>query len=463
MLGALLAGCGFVPLNPNQPLQRNINVAQRAGLEVLVVGEDAMPHLREMLASCPAVRAVVAPFPRQVLAEFACEHRQTRFFLGHDRASAWITQGLSRANNDTLAYVMFTSGSTGEPKGVPVSNGNVIAYVNNVRAMIQPDSSDRFAQCSDLTFDLSVHPVWLCWECGGTLCVVPEKLKMAPAKFIKEKAITIWTSVPSVVTFLKRLHLLPPGAFPTIRHSMFCGEPLTTEQVAAWQIACPESIIDNFYGPTEATCAITSSRCERPLPASAAPNGIVAIGKPFSGQRVALVNEALQPVPAGETGELLLSGSQVTRQYLGDAELTATKYVRVSALGDALWYRTGDLVRADRDGCMYFVGRGDLQIKVLGFRVELQEIEAAVREACQADSVACIPWPVEQGTARGVHCFTVGGNASVVEKDILAVCRSRLPYYMVPQRIHRLPEMPLSQNGKIDRKELVGMLAEKAA
>lgn len=156
---------------------------------------------------------------------------------------------------------------------------------------------------------------------------------------------------------------------------------------------------------------------------------------------------------------MLLSGSQVTARYLDDPDQTQAKYVRVSALGPATWYRTGDLARADENGNLYFVGRADLQVKILGFRVELQEIEAVVREASRAESVACVPWPVEKGTASGVHCFVAESERMAPEVEILAACRARLPSYMVPQRIHTLAELPLSANGKIDRKQLAALLS----
>jgi amino acid adenylation domain-containing protein len=465
MLGALLAGRGFVTLNPSQPLERLGKICVRTDLRVIIIGEDALPLLGELLRTCSNVACVIGVQDSQALREFAATHPCVKVLCSAEQGGSPDVEAMRRRlevrTSADIAYVMFTSGSTGEPKGVPVSNGNVIAYVRNAGAFVRGEPTDRFAQCSDLSFDLSVHPVWLAWECGAALCVVPENSKMAPAKFIRQKEITIWTSVPSVVTFLKRMHFLTPGAFPTIRHSMFCGEPLTAEQVGAWQQACPASIIDNFYGPTEATVAITALRCARPLQPDAAPNGIVGIGVPFADQSVALVDEDLRRVAPGTAGELLLAGSQVTTGYLGDEALSRSRYVRIPELGGTLWYRTGDLARMDASGQLYFVGRVDLQIKIAGFRVELQEVESVVKEVSRAELVAGIAWPVKAGAAQGIHCFMTGGDLDVSEREILSHCRRVLPHYMVPQRVHALRELPLSANGKIDRKALTRLLSEQ--
>ena len=455
MLGALIAGRGFLPLNPGQPVDRLSKIVNRARLDTLVVSADALPLVAELAKLCPTLRTIITSSGADVPEGLSgmARHLDARTPRVPDRPES--------VTRDSIAYVMFTSGSTGEPKGVRVTNGNVIAYVENVLPMVGSDNRDRFAQCSELTFDLSIHPVWIAWECGAALCLVPERERMAPARFIREKAITIWTSVPSVVSFLNRLHALKPGAFPTITHSMFCGEPLTVDQVKAWQIACPNSVIDNFYGPTEATVAITAYRCERPLQPDAGSNGVIAIGSAFNGQRTLLLEGDAEVTAENTPGELLLAGSQVTAGYLNDPEITAAKYVKVPGFGDTTWYRTGDLARRSGE-CLYFVGRADQQVKILGFRVELQDIEAAVRAASRAETVACIAWPVRDGSATGVECFVSGAAADASEASILQYCRDHLPHYMVPRRIHTLTSVPLSQNGKIDRKALTALLESQA-
>lgn len=456
MLGSLIAGRGFLPLNPSQPVERLSKIVNRAKLGTLIASPEGLRSAAALAATCPQLRAILTPADVEVPPIIG------RLVQRIDaRASEDLQDRLASIDHSSIAYVMFTSGSTGEPKGVRVTNGNVVAYVENVRPMVKATSDDRFAQTSENTFDLSVHPIWVAWECGAALCVVPERERMAPARFIREKGITAWTSVPSVVTFLNRLHALTPGAFPTIRHSMFCGEPLTADQVKAWQLACPNSVIDNFYGPTEATCAITSYRCARPLQDDAAPNGVISIGRPFNGQRTLLLDGDAEVTGPDQAGELLLQGTQVSAGYLNDPETTASKYVRVPGFGQTTWYRTGDLARRSGD-CLYFIGRADQQVKILGFRVELQDIEAAVRDASRAETVSCIAWPLRDGSAQGVECFISAPSVESTEATILQYCREHLPDYMVPRRVHTLSVVPLSQNGKIDRKALTALLESQA-
>lgn len=456
MLGALIAGRAFLPLNPAQPVERLARIVNRARLTTLVVDRQALPSAAALASACADVRIIITE-PGVDLSQGL----GGSVHLIDSREPVDLPERPASTTRDSIAYVMFTSGSTGEPKGVRVTNGNVAAYVENVKPMVGAGSTDRFAQTSENTFDLSVHPVWLAWECGAALCVVPERERMAPARFIREKAITAWTSVPSVVTFLNRLHALTPGAFPTITHSMFCGEPLTADQVKAWQIACPNSVIDNFYGPTEATCAITSYRCAQPLQDDAAANGVISIGRAFNDQRTLLVDGDAEVTGENQPGELLLSGTQVSAGYLNDPETTASKYVTLKDSGDTIWYRTGDVARRSGEW-LYFVGRADQQVKILGFRVELQDIEAAVRDASSAHTVACLAWPIKDGTAQGVECFVSANAGAPAEASILQYCREHLPHYMVPRRIHMLPAVPLSPNGKIDRKALAALLESHA-
>jgi amino acid adenylation domain-containing protein len=459
ILGVLLSGRAYLPLNPSHPVDRIARIIRRSGLTTLIVDAAGLSLLPALERDCPELRHVIVP-----PAEPGAETRLGRLVGAEWDWNAKRAEPGTRQDGDstsaTLAYVLFTSGSTGEPKGVCVTNGNVVAYVTNVRAMIEPMDTDRFAQSSDLTFDLSVHPIWLAWECGGSLCVIPERERLAPAAFIKSKGITFWTSVPSVVTFLKRLHLLEAGSFPTIRHSMFCGEALTVEQAMAWQEACPNSVVDNFYGPTEATCAITGYRCSRPLTQDSSANGVIAIGAPFEGQTCLLVDSDLKPLGSGESGELLLAGSQVSAGYLHDPATTATRFITLPGMGDVVWYRTGDIVAMRDNGYGYFVGRVDNQVQIRGYRVEMQEIESIVRETSSAESVACVPWPVDGGTAQGVECFVTPEDLGATESQILKHCRAQLPSYMVPSRIRFLPALPLSANGKIDRKKLAAILKE---
>jgi len=283
------------------------------------------------------------------------------------------------------------------------------------------------------------------------------KGKVAPAKFIRDNALSMWFSVPSVVGALTKLRLLQPGDLPSLRFSLFCGEPLPATYAQAWQEAASHSILENLYGPTEATIAISNYRWDSARSPQECLNGIVPIGKVFDEQNARIVDENRQTVASGGIGELCLSGSQVTTGYWNNPEKTCEQFVGMPGDENSRWYRTGDLAKQGQNGCLFYVGRIDHQVKIRGHRVELQEIEEVVRKACGTSQVVSVPWPVRNGSGDGVVAF-VSGLESLDHGRILAYCSGILPEYMVPKKFYLLAEMPLNVNGKIDRKKLVQML-----
>jgi len=184
-------------------------------------------------------------------------------------------------------------------------------------------------------------------------------------------------------------------------------------------------------------------------------NGIVPIGWPFAGQQCRVADHEGGQV--SKTGELCLAGSQVTDGYWNNPEKTRCQFVRFPETRETLWYRTGDLVKRGENGCLYYLGRIDHQVKIRGYRVELQEIEVVLRKASQAEQVVAVPWPVVDGSADGVMAF-VSGVSKIDELHILNRCREALPDYMVPRKIYWLEEIPLNDNGKMDRKKLAKLL-----
>jgi acyl-CoA synthetase (AMP-forming)/AMP-acid ligase II len=233
--------------------------------------------------------------------------------------------------------------------------------------------------------------------------------------------------------------------------SLFCGEALPASLAAAWARAAPGSVVDNLYGPTEATIACTVHRFE---PADEPePSGLVPIGSPLGSTRIRVVDEALREVVPGDAGELAVGGPQVVEGYLDDGAATVRAFVTLPGLGPA--YLTGDRVRAGPDGELVFLGRLDTQIKVLGHRVELEEIEAVIREEAGLDAIA-VGWPHTETGAAGIVAVVAGRNV-----DIATLCErlsDRLPDYMLPREVRVLSELPLNANGKRDRRAAAALL-----
>jgi amino acid adenylation domain-containing protein len=458
ILGILGSGRGYVPLNPKFPLERTLLMLQASGCATVVVGQECAAILESLLARVDQPLTLILP-------DSEWEPERDRF-APHRVIAARELRRIADpvdplAEPEDTAYLLFTSGSTGKPKGVGVSQANAVAYMEYAAQRFGIHGGDRCSQNFDLTFDLSVHDLFTCWDGGATLCPYAEQT-LTPATGVEEMELTVWFSVPSVAMFAAKLGLLQPGAFPTLRWSLFCGEALSSSLAAAWQQAANHSILENLYGPTEATIAITGYRWDAASSPAECVRGLVPIGWPFVGQQACVVSQDLAPVSTGETGELCLAGSQVTRGYWHDLEKTARSFVRLQHTGDQIWYRTGDLVRQDERGCLFYLGREDFQVKVNGYRVELQEIDLVLREASGTELAVAIPWPLADGSASGIVGVLSGADPAHDDK-IIAACKARLPRYMVPSRLCHFLQIPLNVNGKIDRGKITEMLADSGS
>lgn len=456
VLGALLAGKAYVPLNPKFPLQRNLTMLQLSGANTIIVGEECKGIAEEILSSLSANDTSLSVI---LIGTESMEDYKTRFsnhtFLIANHIDALKNEISSRnVDANSPAYLLFTSGSTGVPKGVAVSHANVGAYLEHTLRQYGISSTDRCSQTFDLTFDLSVHDIFVTLSSGACLCPIPDQAMMAPAWSIVEKDLTVWFSVPSVAMLMAKMRMLTPGRFPNLRLSLFCGEALPAQIAEKWQQAAPNSVIENLYGPTEATIAITRYRWDPDLSPSESLNGLVPLGQIFEGHRAALLTESgdVLTQDAGE-GELCLAGAQVTGGYLNNPEKTREQFVSLQDDRSTIWYRTGDLVRRDEGGQLHFLGRIDHQVKIRGYRAELQEIEHVLRRVGETESAVAVPWPVKDGHAEGVVAFLSGVN-DVHAGSIIEECSRHLPAYMVPRRIVFLDQYPLNANGKIDRRRL---------
>ena len=453
ILAACWAGVTFVPLNPKYPEDRLATIIKNSQLSAIVLDGAGCKALTDTIrACCPSL--LIAPcLDDHVVGTWEVRGRQT--LAGYSPIPP------AQSPREENAYILFTSGTTGEPKGVMVTASNVAHFLSVSQDRYRLTAADRVSQQSELTFDHIVFDLFMAWGAGASVHVVPESMVMAPADFIKKQELTVWFAVPSVISFLKGMRLLKPGIFPSLRISLFAGEPLPKDSADAWQEAAPNSCVDNLYGPTEVTvdCLWQPYRA----PYAITPNrGVVAIGKPYAGMHAAIVDGDNNFLAIGEIGELAVSGPQVSAGYWHNPELTTRRYPRLlhPELGATTWYLTGDLSYQDEDGIFHYLGRVDNQVKVLGQRVELEDVEFHLRAVCRSDSVAVIAWPMVHGTAQGLIAFVTDGTLD--QKVVKERLRQRILAYMIPRRIVCLEQLPLNLNGKVDRKALAaGLEAEK--
>jgi amino acid adenylation domain-containing protein len=451
VLGTLWSGAAYVPIKPDTPEDRVIRILQQTNLDALIADQAGLNLLSDRVLEHAPRRILFSPGAKPP--QGALEFKGISFESFAELPDAGPAQPVIAAG-DELAYIIFTSGTTGTPKGVMIENESVVQFIEIMHRRFEISAEDRVAEASELTFDASVFDMFMAWSSGAALYVVPAAQLMAPAKFIRDHQLTIWFSVPSTPSFMGRMKMLTPGAFPSLRISIFAGEALSVATAQAWQIAAPNSIVENFYGPTELTVDCIAQRLEDP-PYVTRNRGTLAIGKTFPGVRAGIVDADLNFLPRGEEGELVVSTRQAARGYFQDPEFTAARF---PTLDGARWYRTGDLAFEDAAGIFHHLGRIDNQVKILGNRVELEEVEAHLREITGTDSVAAVAWPLTDGRAAGIVAFHCAPG--VTRDQIREEMKKRVPDYMIPKRVHLLDALPLGSSGKIDRKALVRMLDE---
>lgn len=450
IVGALARGHGYVPLNRSYPAPRTAYMIEQSGCRAMIVDGESAKLLPDVLRGIERPLVLLLPEAEDVepLRKAFPRHR----WLGASDVVRDDRYAPTIPSPDAIAYIIFTSGSTGIPKGVLTTNRNICYYSEYAAERGRVTENDRFSQSCATTFDGSVFDLFTAWTRGACVCCPSQKELLNPGAFVKRHGITVWFSVPSLAIFMKRLGSLKKGNLPSLRWSTFGGEALSTDIVNAWREAAPNSEIDNGYGPTETTCMSVYYRWDPAVSPAESHQGIVPIGYPNPGMSVMVCDENLREVPPGTKGELLMTGPQISAGYLNDPEKTRRSYVIPPGKSET-YYRTGDLVQLPRSGgpLLYF-GRIDHQIKVLGHRVELGEIEAAIRDGAGVHGVVALGWPVTANGAQGIEVFVEGPAFDTTElKRRLA---GRLPEFMIPKRFHFIDKMPLNENGKFDRLEL---------
>lgn len=434
-LAALRLGSVVVPLNPAFPARRNRSMCVAAGVAVVVVDGAGAAAAAEVVAGTGAVPLVL------------------RDTWPEGLPGPWDRP--YHGDPDAVGYILFTSGSTGSPKGVPIRHRNVAAYLAHSVRRYAVTPGARLSQTFDLTFDPSVFDLFASWSTGATLVVPSAADVLTPARFVTGKRITHWYSVPSVVSLARRLRGLRPGAMPGLRWSIFAGEQLTLEQARVWSAAAPNSVLENAYGPTELTVTVAGYR----LPADpgswpSTSNGTVPIGRMHDRLDGVLVTEGGR---AGPDGELCVRGAQRFDGYL-DPGHDKDRFVRGESLftvaqgrpGPHDWYRTGDRVRRE-GGELVHIGRLDDQVKIRGYRIELGEIETVLRAHPGVHDVVVVAVPAPGGQTV-LHALHTGERVDPAE--LTAAVGHRLPEYMVPAAVHHVEAFPVNASGKIDRRQL---------
>ena len=418
LLGILKAGAAYVPLDPELPPARVRQVAAECHMNLLLAPASAG---MDSGLSCPVLDPM-AP---------ACDLGGQPDFLPANACGP-----------EDLAYVIFTSGSTGTPKGVPITHRSACTLVRAEQQLFNVGLEDRVFQGFSLAFDASVEELWLAWASGACLVSGTKALmRSGPdlGKRLTETGVTVLSTVPTLLGIIG-------DPVPSLRLLILGGEVCPQDQVERWWR--PDLRMVNTYGPTEATVISTWT--------DLLPDRPVTIGRAMPNDRVYVLDGQGRPCPIGVPGELHLSGVGLSAGYLGRPDLTAERFIP-NPYADGPFterlYRTGDRVRFNHEGDLEFLGRVDAQVKLRGFRIELEEIEASFRLDASVLSAA-VTLRKEDGIERLVAFVVPQQGSDLDEAALLQGLRERLPIYMVPASIECLETLPTLSSGKLDRKRL---------
>jgi amino acid adenylation domain-containing protein len=448
--GVLKAGAAYVPLDPTAPVLRLARIARDAGIRLILAGAETASAVNDLsTAGAPLEHIVLLNARRDPRSQPEGVHVADT----NDLATQPEQAPSATAIDLDLAYILYTSGSTGDPKGVMLSHRNALTFVDWAVEEIGVDSTDRLSSHAPLHFDLSIFDLFAAAKAAAAVVLVPPERSVFPravARFIEEHSITIWYSVPSVLSMLTLRGGVEDGAFPHLREILFAGEVFPVGYLRQLMGRLPHVRFYNLYGPTE-TNVCTFYRVE-PVPEEQVTP--IPIGKAIGNVEVLVIGEDGTAVEPGAVGDLWVRGSSVMRGYWGDAEMTASRLgapsPELANLGPL--YRTGDLVRERADGNLDFLGRRDAQVKSRGHRIELGEVEAAIHAHPSVVECAAVAVPDPLVTNR-IKAYVVLRDPES-EAEVLGTCEERVPSYMVPDELEVRERLPRTSTGKIDRRAL---------
>ncbi|MGH7503310.1 MAG: amino acid adenylation domain-containing protein [Longimicrobiales bacterium] len=453
--GTMKAGAAYVPIDPAAPPSRIAFILRDCEIRHVVTEFGRLSALGQATADGVALEAVFGVDSTDGCAVSAISW--------DDVATAPATLPPTATMEQDLAYILYTSGSTGVPKGVMHTHRSALSFAEIAVRAYGLYAGDRLSNHAPLHFDLSTLDYFAGAVAGATTVVIPEshtKLPASLSKLMQDERLTVLYAVPFALVQLLLHGALDKRELPDLRWVLFGGEPFPPKHLRALMTALPQARFVNIYGPTE-----VNGVTHYPIPPLTADDSAIPIGQPYGNVEMMIADENDQPVAPGEAGLLLIRSPTMMRGYWRRPDLNARAFFRRPAfdLYEDVFHRTGDLVQEGPDGNLDFLGRKDRQIKVRGYRVELDEIEAALLQHEAVEAAAAFPVPEPDGSQHieAAAVLRAGGEAEAGE--LMRYAASHLPPYAVPERVAILREFPRTSTDKIDRLRLQAMATGASA
>jgi len=452
VFSVLKAGATYVPIDPTAPAERAKYIVSNCEIKCLLTsGEKAKNVLPDLCENSQLKNALIAGNPDEELKQ---QNRSLELIFWEEvfRVEA-DNQQLPDITDTYPAYILYTSGSTGTPKGVVISHLNSLQWVDMAAHFFGISPDDILSNHPPLHFDMSVFDIFAAIKCGSTIVLIPEAYSVFPLKMaecIKQNHISIWNSVPTVLSLLAERVKLDTFCFDSLRLVLFAGAILPVKHLRKVMASAPNAKFFNIYGQTEAN----SSTFYRINGFPKDDTWKIPIGKAFPNFEVfALDAQGRAISSAGEEGELYVRGSTVAMGYWADVDRTSASFVAdpLLPLSPMKVYKTGDLVRLDKDENYTFIGRRDHMVKSKGYRIEMDEIEITLYSYSGIKQAAVVALP-DEIIGNKIIAYVAAEDADKVnEKELLNHCAKKLPKYMIPEKIVCRRRLPATSSGKIDR------------
>lgn len=451
--GVVRGGCFYVPIDEEMPRARIDLILENLKPRVILCDDRTAEVARTFACASggqEAGNAAGVPAERRT-----AEIVRYDEICGTEADEAALREIHEKAIDTDPIYVVFTSGSTGVPKGVAACHRSVLDYVEQLSEVLEFGEDTVYGNQTPLYFDACLKELYPTLKFGATTYLIPKELFLMPVKlveFLNDHRINTVCWVVSALTMISAFNTFQTVVPQYLRTVAFGSEVFPIRQFKRWREALPEAKFTNLYGPTEGTGMCCYFKVERDFALDEA----IPIGRPFKNTEILLIKEDQTPAGPGETGEICIRGTSLTLGYYNNFEKTREVFVQnpLNTAYPELIYRTGDLGRYNDRGELVFVSRKDYQIKHMGHRIELGEIEANVNALEGVKTAGC----TYDGQKGKIVLYYVGETE---EKELVSLLKDRLPRYMLPNYTRRLEQMPFTANGKIDRVALAAMHREK--